>query len=62
MATFFEALAAAGVRPGDIIRGVNNQAVRSLAELKDAAAKASKYVAILVERDGNPQFLAIRLG
>ncbi len=54
--------AAAGVRPGDIILGVNNQPVRSVADLKDATAKASKNVAILVERDGNPQFLAIRLG
>ena len=55
------AAAAAGVRPGDVILAVNNQPVKSLAELKTATNNASKTVAILLERDGTPQYVAVRV-
>ncbi len=53
--------AQAGVRPGDVILGVNGKTVKSLAELRSATANGSKTVAILLERDGNQLFLPIRI-
>ncbi len=53
--------AQAGVRPGDVILGVNGKAVKSIAELRSATANGSKTVAILLERDGNQLFLPIRI-
>jgi len=55
------AAARAGVRPGDVILGVNGKAVKSVAELRSATDKASSTVAILVERDGNQVFVPIRI-
>jgi serine protease Do len=53
--------AQAGVRPGDVILGVNGKTVKSITELRNATASASKTVAILLERDGNQLFLPIRI-
>ncbi len=53
--------AQAGVRPGDVILGVNGKAVKSLAELKNATNGGSKTVAILLEREGAQLFLPIRI-
>jgi serine protease Do len=53
--------AQAGVRPGDVILGINGKAVKSLAELKTATANSSKTVAILIEREGAQIFLPIRI-
>ena len=53
--------AQAGVRPGDVILGVNGKVVKSIAELRSATANGSKTVAILLERDGNQLFLPIRV-
>ncbi len=53
--------AQAGVRPGDVILGVNGKSVKSLAELKSATSGGSKTVAILLEREGNQVFVPIRL-
>jgi serine protease Do len=53
--------AQAGVRPGDVILGVNGKAVKSLAELKNATANSSKTVAILLEREGTQIFVPIRV-
>ena len=53
--------ARAGVRPGDVILGVNGKAVKSVAELRNATDKGSRTVAILVERDGNQVFVPIRI-
>ncbi len=53
--------AQAGVRPGDVILGVNGKPVKSLAELKNATSSASKTVAILLEREGTPIFVPIRI-
>jgi len=55
------AAAQAGVRPGDVILGVNGKTVKSIAELRNATASGSKTVAILLERDGNQLFLPIRI-
>ena len=55
------AAAKAGVRPGDVILGVNGKVVKSIAELRSATDKASSTVAILVERDGNQVFVPIRI-
>ena len=53
--------AKAGVRPGDVILGVNGKAVKSMADLRNATASGSKTVAILLEREGNQMFLPIRI-
>jgi len=53
--------AQAGVRPGDVILGINGKSVKSLAELKSATTSGSKTVAILLERDGNQLFRPIRI-
>jgi serine protease Do len=53
--------AQAGVRPGDVILGVNGVQVKSMAEFRNATANASKTVAILLERDGGQLFLPIRI-
>jgi len=53
--------AQAGVRPGDVILGVNGKTVKSIAEFKTATGSGSKTVAILLERDGNQLFLPIRI-
>jgi serine protease Do len=53
--------AEAGVRPGDVILGVNGKAVKSLTELKNATSGGSKTVALLLDRDGTQIFVPIRL-
>jgi serine protease Do len=55
------AAAAAGVRPGDVILGVNGKPVKSIADLKNATTSSTKTVALLLERDGQPQFVAVRV-
>jgi serine protease Do len=54
--------AAAGVRPGDIILGVNGAKVESVENLRDAARKSGKIVALLIEREGSQIFLPVRVG
>jgi len=55
------AAAKAGVRPGDVILGVNGKPVKSVAELRSATDGASRTVAILVEREGTQVFVPIRI-
>jgi len=54
--------AAAGVRPGDIILGVNGAKVASVQDLRDAARKSGKVVALLIERDNAQIFVPVRVG
>jgi serine protease Do len=55
--------AGAGVRPGDIILGVNGAKVKSLDELRAAAKKRNgKVVALLIERDNAQIFVPVRVG
>jgi serine protease Do len=54
--------ARAGVQPGDLILAVNNQRVESVEEFLQAvgATPAGRNVALLVQRDGNTLFIALR--
>lgn len=56
--------ASAGVRDGDVIVLVNNTQIRSVAQLNELVAglPAGKSIPMLVQRRGNPIFLAFRLG
>ncbi len=55
--------AQAGVRPGDVILGVNGAKVKSLDELRAAAKKRNgKVVALLIERDNAQIFVPVRVG
>jgi serine protease Do len=55
--------AGAGVRPGDIILGVNGAKVKSMDELRAAAKKRNgKVVALLIERDNAQIFVPVRVG
>jgi serine protease Do len=52
----------AGVRPGDIILGVNGTRVKSVQDLRKAADKSGKVVALLIERDNAQIFVPVRVG
>ena len=52
---------AAGVQPGDIIVGVNGTRVKSVKDLQDAAKRAGKIVALLIQRDGAQIFVPVRI-
>ena len=55
--------AMAGVRPGDVILGVNGAKVKSMDELRSAAKKrGGKVVALLIERDNAQIFVPVRVG
>jgi serine protease Do len=56
--------ARAGLEPGDIILAVNNQPVRSVKDLRDAAGKlhGGDAAALLVERGGTRIFVPVRAG
>jgi serine protease Do len=51
----------AGVRPGDILVGVNGTPVKTIAELQAAAKRSGKTVALLIQRGDQQIFLPIRL-
>lgn len=55
------AAARAGIRPGDIIVSVNDQAIESIEQLRGAIAKAGKKAAILVERGAARIFVPVEL-
>ena len=52
----------AGVRPGDIILGVNGTRVKSVQDLQSAANKSGKVVALLIERENAQIFVPVRVG
>jgi serine protease Do len=55
--------AAAGVRPGDIILGVNGKPVKSVDDLRNAAkSRKGKVVALLIERNDAQIFVPVRVG
>ena len=54
--------AKAGVRPGDVIVGVNGKAVKSIDELKSAIDAAGKQVALLVQRGQARIFVPVEIG
>jgi serine protease Do len=57
------AAARAGISKGDVILSINNQPVRGTSQFQKlvGALPAGKSVAVLVQREGNPTFLAIRV-
>jgi serine protease Do len=54
------AASAAGVRPGDIILGVNGTRVKTVAEFQAAAKKSGKTVALLIEREDRQIFIPLK--
>ena len=52
----------AGVRKGDVVLMLDNEAVEDVAGFASAARKlpSGKAVSILIQRDGNPLFLALK--
>ena len=55
---------AAGIVEGDVLLTVDNKSVDSAAELDDVLGQlgARKSVAVLVQREEGPVFLALQLG
>ncbi len=56
------AAARAGIRPGDVVLSVNGEAVTTVDQLRALVAKASKRVALLVQRRDARLFVPIDLG
>jgi serine protease Do len=54
--------AAAGVQPGDVILGVNDQPVKSVSQLRKAVERAGKHVALLVQRGDATVYVPVDLG
>ena len=53
------AAAAAGLRPGDIIIGINSERVESVAELREAVEESPGNVALLIQRDQATIFVPV---
>lgn len=56
------AAAAAGVQPGDLLVAVNGTPIDSVGQVRAMLAKATKSVALLIQRDGNKIFVPVRVG
>ena len=56
------AAARAGIRAGDVVLSVNGEAVSSVDQLRRLVAKASKRVALLIQREDSTLFVPIDLG
>ena len=56
------AAARAGIRPGDVVLSVNGEPVSSVEQLRGLVAKASKRVALLIQRDEFKLFVPIEFG
>ncbi len=54
--------ALAGVQPGDVLLAVNGTPIASVDQVRAIVAKATKSVALLIQRDGNNIFVPVRLG
>jgi serine protease Do len=52
----------AGLRPGDVIVGANGQRLTTVAELSRIADKATRSIALLINREGATIFVPLRLG
>ena len=53
---------AAGVRPGDVIVGVNGQRVTTVDDLEAQVDKSKRSIALLVNREGATIFIPIKVG
>ena len=56
------AAARAGIRPGDLVLSVNGEPVTSVEQLRALVAKASKRVALLIQRGDATLFVPVDLG
>ena len=56
------AAAVAGIEPGDVLISVNGRAVNSVDQVRDMVAKASKSVALLIQRGSDRIFIPVRIG
>jgi serine protease Do len=54
--------AKAGIRAGDVVSAVNGKPVKSVEELRAAAAKEKGTVALLVKRGEASVFVAVEIG
>lgn len=54
--------ARAGVQPGDVLLAVNGTPIESVDQVRTIVSKATKSVALLIQRDGNKIFVPVRLG
>jgi serine protease Do len=53
--------ARAGVRPGDIVMGINGRSVDTVRQLREAVAGAGKTAALLVRRNGAQIFVPVQV-
>ncbi len=56
------AAAIAGIEPGDVLISVNGRPVNSVGQVRDVVAKASKSVALLIQRGSDKIFIPVRIG
>jgi serine protease Do len=56
------AAANAGVEPGDVLLSVNGKSVTSVGEVRALVGKASKSVALLIQRGNDKIFIPVRIG
>ncbi len=56
------AAARAGIQPGDVILALNNEPVKSVAQLRRLLDKSGKHVALLVLRDDAKMYVPVDLG
>ncbi|ABD71521.1 Peptidase S1C, Do [Rhodoferax ferrireducens T118] len=54
--------ALAGVQAGDVLVAVNGTPIESVTQVRAIVAKATKSVALLIQRDGSKIFVPVRLG
>ncbi|MGF6273799.1 serine protease Do [Massilia sp. UYP11] len=52
----------AGVEPGDVLISVNGRPVNTVEQVRDMVSKASKSVALLIQRGGDKIFIPVRIG
>jgi serine protease Do len=56
------AAAAADIQPGDVLLAVNGKPVTSVEQVRDLVGKASKSVALLIQRGNDRIFIPVRIG
>ena len=56
------AAATAGVQPGDVLLSVNGRQVTTVDQVREMVGKASKSVALLIQRGGDRIFIPVRIG
>jgi len=56
------AAAMAGVEPGDVLISINGRPVNSVEQVRDVVGKASKSVALLIQRGDAKIFIPVRIG